>query len=176
MPDVKLPLLGTVKRGPLIAGLGAAVVVGGYVIYRHNKNTAVAAAYGYGGPAGSSAYGYAAGLPYNSFYGYGSNYAPAGVTPYPVGEEYGYGAYGYGLYNPYTGQYLGGGTGTGTGVSPVTPPPTVQPGGPGIGTGANLKSGWVTIAGKKYYFSNAKGTLGTFTGKGKNRKWIKTKV
>jgi hypothetical protein len=170
MPDVKLPLLGTVKRGPLIAGLGAAVVVGGYVIYRHNKNTAVAAAYGYGGATGASAYGYAAGLPYNSFYGYGSNYAPAGVTPYPVGEEYGYGAYGYGYYNPYTGQYMGGGTGTGV-VTPVTQPTTGT-----TSPTSGLKSGWVTIGGKKYYFSSAKGTLGGFTGKGKKRKWVKTKV
>lgn len=166
MPDVKVPVLGSVNRNALIAGLGAAVVVGGYVIYRHNKNTAVAAAYGYGA---ANAYGYNAGLPYNTFYGYGSNYAPDGVTPYPVGEEYGYGAYGYGLYNPYTGQYLGGGTGSGV----------VTGGGGTTSTGTSasgLKSGWVTINGKKYYFSSAKGTLGSFTGKGKNRKWVKTKV
>lgn len=167
MPDtVKLPLMGTVNKKMLLVGVGAAVVVGGYVIYRHNKNTAVAAAYGYGN---AQAYGYNAGLPYNTFYGYGSNYAPDGVTPYPTGEEYGYGAYGYGYYNPYTGQYLGGGSGTGV-ITPVTPP---------TGTGttpSGLKSGWVTIGGKKYYFSSNKGTLGSFTGKGKNRKWKRVKV
>lgn len=170
MPDsTKVPLLGNVNKKALLVGLGAAVVVGGYVIYRHNKNTAVAAAYGYGN---ATAYGYNAGLPYNTFYGYGTNYAPDGVAPYPVGEEYGYGAYGYGYYNPYTGQYLGGGTGTGV-VSPVTT-------GTGSGTGTTsttgLKSGWVTINGKKYYFSSNKGTLGSFSGKGKNRKWTKVKV
>lgn len=172
MPDtVKLPLLGSVNKKMLLVGVGAAVVVGGYVIYRHNKNTAVAAAYGYGN---ATAYGYNAGLPYNTFYGYGANYAPAGVTPYPVGEEYGYGAYGYGYYNPYTGQWMGGGpVGGGTGGGT---PPVINPGGPGIGTGSGLKSGWVTIGGKKYYFSSAKGTLGTFEGKGKHRKWKKVKV
>jgi hypothetical protein len=166
MPDtVKVPLFGNVNKKTMLVGLGAAVVVGGYVIYRHNKNTAIAAAYGYGN---ASAYGYNAGLPYNTFYGYGSNYAPDGVTPYPIGEEYGYGAYGYGLYNPYTGQYLGGGVGT----TPVTTTTT----GTGTATTSGLKSGWVTINGKKYYFSSAKGTLGSFTGKGKNRKWVRTKV
>lgn len=167
MPDtVKLPLMGNVNKKMLLVGVGAAVVVGGYVVYRHNKNTAVAAAYGYGN---AQAYGYNAGLPYNTFYGYGSNYAPAGVTPYPVGEEYGYGAYGYGDYNPYTGQYLGGGTGSGV----VTPPSTGTTTPP---VTSGLKSGWVTLNGKKYYFSSGKGTLGSFTGKGKSRKWVKTKV
>lgn len=166
MPDTtKVPLLGNVNKKVLLVGVGAAVVVGGYVIYRHNKNTAVAAAYGYG----ANAYGYNAGLPYNTFYGYGSNYAPAGVTPYPVGEEYGYGAYGYGDYNPYTGQYLGGGVGSGV----VTPPSTGTTTPP---VTSGLKSGWVTLNGKKYYFSSGKGTLGSFTGKGKSRKWVKTKV
>jgi len=161
MPStVKVPLLGQVPKGAVIAGAGAAVVVTGYLIYKHSKDaTGAAGATGYG----AAAYGYNAGLPYNTFYGYGSNYAPSGVTPYPVGSEYGYGAYGYGDYNPYTGQYLGGASST----TPTTPPATPP---------AHQKGKWVTISGIKEYFNPNADTLGHWVGKGKNRKWVKTKV
>lgn len=159
MPStVKVPILGTVPKGAVIAGAGAAVVVTGYLIYKHSKDATAATT------AGASGYGYGTtGLPYNSFYGYGSNYAPSGVTPYPVGSEYGYGAYGYGDYNPYTGQYLGGSNST----NPVTPPPTPP---------AHQKGKWVTIEGIKYFFNPNADTLGRFTGVGKKRHWTKTKV
>lgn len=168
MPStIKLPLLGNVPKGAAIAGGGAAVVVTAYLIYKHNKaGTGVtgAAATGYG----AAAYGYNTGLPYNTFYGYGANYAPSGVTPYPVGSEYGYGAYGYGNYNPYTGQYLGGASST----TPTTPPTTTPP----ATTPAKQKGKWVTINGIKEYFNPNAGTIGHWVGTGKNRKWIKTPV
>lgn len=163
MPStVKLPLLGTVPKGAVIAGAGAAVVVTGYLIYKHNRDAAVTAtgAAGYG----AAAYGYNTGLPYNTFYGYGANYAPTGVTPYPVGSEYGYGAYGYGDYNPYTGQYLGP-SGGGT-APPVTTPPAA----------GKQKGKWVTIDGIREYFNPNKDTLGHYEGKGKKRHWVKTPV
>jgi hypothetical protein len=162
MPSsVKVPLLGQVPKGAVIAGGGAAVIVTGYLIYKHSKDasTPAAGATGYG----AAAYGYNAGLPFNTFYGYGSNYAPSGVTPYPVGSEYGYGAYGYGDYNPYTGQYLGGAAST----TPTTPPATPP---------AKQKGKWVTISGVKEFFNPNSDTLGHWTGKGKSRKWVKTKV
>ena len=109
MPDVKVPLLGKVPKGAVIAGGLAAVAVGGYVWIRHQKGTQAgagdASAYGYG----AAAYGYGEDM-YGSF---GSD----SVTPYPMGNEYGYGAFGYGQYNPYTGQYLG----------PPIPPPVTGP-------------------------------------------------
>jgi hypothetical protein len=161
MPSsIKVPLLGTVPKGAVIAGGGAAVIVTGYLIYKHSKDaTSAAGATGYG----AAAYGYNAGLPFNTFYGYGSNYAPSGVTPYPVGSEYGYGAYGYGDYNPYTGQYLGGAGST----TPTTPPPKPP---------AHQKGKWVTIDGIKEFFNPNADTLGHWVGKGKSRKWVKTKV
>jgi hypothetical protein len=161
---IKVPLLGQVPKGAVIAGAGAAVVVTGYLIYKHSQDaTSAAGATGYG----AAAYGYNAGLPFNTFYGYGSNYAPSGVTPYPVGSEYGYGAYGYGDYNPYTGQYLGGGVGTT--VPPTVPPPTTTP-------PAHQKGKWVTINGIKEYFNPNKNTIGHWVGTGKKRHWVKTKV
>jgi hypothetical protein len=161
---VKVPVLGTMPKGAVVAGVGAAVVVTGYLIYKHNKASAaattVAGASGYG--YGASGYGYAGGYPGSGYYGYGSEF-----QAYPWGEEYGYGAYGYGEYNPYTGQYIGP-IGGGSGVSST---------GPTTGTGGTgAKSGWVTIGGKRYYYSAAKNTLGSFTGTGKKRKWKKTTV
>lgn len=170
MPDtVHLPLLGNIPKGAAVAGVGAAVVVTGYLIYKHNKaastasTLAGASGYGYGyGAAGYGAYGYAGGYPGSGYYGYGSEF-----QSYPWGEEYGYGAYGYGEYNPYTGQYIGpaGGGTTSTGTTTTTGTTSTGP-----------KSGWITIGGKKYYYSSAKQTIGSYIGKGKNRKWAKTKV
>lgn len=172
MPStIHVPLLGNVPKGAAIAGVGAAVVVTGYLIYKHNKDAVLPTAYGYGssaygyGSAAYGAYGYAGGYAGSGYYGYGSEF-----QSYPFGEEYGYGAYGYGYYNPYTGQYIGpvqgggGGGTTGTGTDTGTTMPT----GP--------KSGWITIGGKKYYYSSAKGTIGSYIGKGKSRKWVRTKV
>lgn len=151
MPDVHVPVIGNVPRGALIMGGGAAVVVTAYLIYRHNKQSTVAAAYGYG----AANYSYGA----SGFYGYGFNYgaysgAGGGITPYPVGAEYGYGAYGYGYYNPYTGQWIGP-----TQQNPPTKPPTTT----------KQQGKFVTIGGKRYWFSPNKQTLGAWVGKGKKK-------
>jgi hypothetical protein len=153
MPDtVKLPGLGNVPKGGVIAGALAAVAVGGYALYRHNlaskTPTSSTASYGYG----TSAYGYGQ-QPPGGYYGYGYSYggvSGGAISPYPVGSQYGYGAYGYGYYNPYTGQYQGGGTGTGTGTS--TPPPpangTCAPGYTFVsGVPASLPKGAYAVAG-----------------------------
>lgn len=160
---VKIPLLGKVPKGAVIAGGGAAIVVTGYLIWRAKQaGTAGAGAYGYG--ANAYGYGYAA----SAFYGYGSDYGSygssgggGGMTPYPVGAEYGYGAYGYGYYNPYTGQWIG--------PTQQQPPSTVPH------TAPHKKGKWVTIAGKRYYFNPNKDTLGHYVGKGKKRHWVKIK-
>lgn len=159
MPDVKVPLLGNVPRSALIMGAGAAVVVTGYLIYRHKQDT-VAAAYGYGA---APSYGGSA------FYGYGFNYGDysgassdgGGITPYPTGAEYGYGSYGYGYYNPYTGQWIGP-----TQQQPPTKPPVT-----GSGQGK-----FVTVGGKKYWYSPNKQTLSAWVGKGKKRRYVHTTV
>jgi len=95
MPDVKVPVLGNVPKGAVIAGGLSAVAVGGYAWWRHQKGQQVGGEYGYG----AGAYGYG-----SEFYG---QFGDQQVTPFPMGSEYGYGAFGYGMYNPYTGQYLG---------------------------------------------------------------------
>lgn len=161
MPDVKLPLVGNVPRGAVLMGGGAAVIVTGYLIYRHNKQSTLASAYGYG----ASAYGYGQ----SSYYGYGFNYGAysgaggggggGGMTPYPTGAEYGYGAYGYGYYNPYTGQWIGP-----TQQQPPTKPPTTQKG----------KS--VKIGGKTYWYSPAKQTVSAWVGKGKHKRYVHTSI
>jgi hypothetical protein len=157
---IKLPLVGNVPKGAAVMGGVGAVVITGYLIYKHNKDAATAMT----GATGSTGYGYGAnGLPYNTFYGYGSNYAPSGVTPYPVGSEYGYGAYGYGDYNPYTGQYLG------SGGTTVTPPITVPP-------KAHEKGKWVKVNGIREWFNPNADTLGRYVGTGKKRHWVKTKL
>jgi hypothetical protein len=112
----KVPLLGEVPKGGLLAGGLSVVAVGGYLWYKHQKNAAVPSsasyAYGYGSGEAAGYYGYGQ-------YGYGDSMGSGLVNPYPTGSEYGYGAYGYGYYNPYTGSYLGGGTGSGVGVPPT---------------------------------------------------------
>lgn len=158
MPNtVKVPLLGTMPKGAVIAGAGAAVIVTGYLIYKHNKQSTAtgATAYGYG----ASAYGYGAsayGSGYPGYYGYGFDF-----QPYPTGSEYGYGAYGYGYYNPYTGQYIG--------PSPTQPPTT--PPSPTHQTGK-----WITIGGRKAFWNPNKQTLGYWVGKGKKRHYVHTTV
>jgi hypothetical protein len=156
MPDVKVPVIGKVPKGAAVAGIGSAVVITGYLIYKHNKaKTATGSATGYG----AAGYGYGSG-----FYGYGFGYGmgSGNVTPYPVGSEYGYGAYGYGMYNPYTGQYIGPYGGSPSPTPTPTPTPTPKP-----------TSGWQTINGRKEYFSAAKNTFGYYVGSGKHRKWVR---
>jgi hypothetical protein len=136
----KIPLLGEVPKGGLVAGGLAAVGVGGYLWWKHQQNASAPAA---GGEYGYGAYGYGSGESAQGYYGYGSGGSMGSglVNPYPQGSEYGYGAFGYGYYNPYTGQYLGGGTGTGTGTG-GGPTPTPQPTAPKT----NLQ--WVNVASK----------------------------
>lgn len=96
MPDANVPVLGKVNKGTMVAALAAAGVVGGYMLYKHNKkksstaSTATPAANA--GTAGAYGYGQYA-------YGYG--------LTYPNADAYGYGAFGYGMYNPYSGGYVG---------------------------------------------------------------------
>ena len=152
MPDtVKLPGLGNVPKGGVVAGALAAVAVGGYVWYKHSLKAKTAStgasSYGYG----TSAYGYGQTTP-GGYYGYGYAYggvAGGAISPYPVGSEYGYGAFGYGYYNPYTGQYLGGGVGSGAGVPPpATPPGTCAPGYTFVaGTPTTMPSGAYAVSG-----------------------------
>lgn len=159
---VHIPVLGNVPKGAVIAGGGAAVVVTGYLIYRAKKSGTAASGSQYGYGAGAYGYGY------NAFYGYGSQYGSygqggGGYTPYPTGAEYGYGAYGYGYYNPYTGQWIGP---TQTQPPGTQKPPATQPG----------KGKWLTIGGKKYWFSPRKNTLGHWVGTGKKRHWVRQTV
>jgi hypothetical protein len=151
MPStVKLPVLGNVPKGGVVAGALAAVAVGAFAWYRHNmaaKTASTGDAYGYG----TSAYGYGQ-QPPGGYYGYGYSYggvSGGAINPYPVGSEYGYGAFGYGYYNPYTGQYQGGGTGTG--VNPPPPPPANGICAPGYtfvsGTPATLPTGAYAVEG-----------------------------
>lgn len=86
---------GLSKRNATI-GILAAVGVGGYLLYRHEKNTAVAAATP--ATAATSAYGYGSG--YGS-YGYGGGYGygeSGGIYPGASGAAYGEGYYGYSPY------------------------------------------------------------------------------
>jgi len=157
MPDVKVPVLGNVPRGAVIAGAGSAIVITGYLIYRSRKQKQ-ATAYGYGTTAygyGASAYAYGTGYP--GYYGYGTDF-----QPFPFGSEYGYGAYGYGYYNPYTGQWIGPTQQT----PPVSPPPTTtkQPG------------KFVSVGGKRYWYSPTKQTLSAWVGKGKQRRYVHTTI
>jgi hypothetical protein len=137
MPDVKVPVLGSMNRTTVLMGGVTAVVVAGYLVFKHAKESKAVAttrggSYGYG----ASAYGYGAGVP-QGYYGYGYGYGgfgPGDFTPYPTGSEYGYGAYGYGYYNPYTGQWIGPGgttpptsTGTSTGTTTTTYPELPNP-------------------------------------------------
>jgi hypothetical protein len=96
-----MPLDIAKNRGVLIAGGGALVVVGTYVLIKHEKAKAAASVQAGTSAGGAAASGYG--------YGYGYSYGYGEVTPYPYpnADEYGYGAYGYGLYNPYTGSYVG---------------------------------------------------------------------
>ena len=153
MPDmtgtVKVPILGNVPKGGLVAGALAAVAVGGYWLYRHNmasKTAATGTSYGYG----STAYGYGQQAP-GGYYGYGYSYggvSGGAINPYPVGSQYGYGAYGYGYYNPYTGQYQGGGTGTGTPQPQPLPNGTCAPGYTFVsGTPTTLPTGAYAVQG-----------------------------
>lgn len=115
MPDVKVPLLGTIPKKGIILGVGGGALVVGYILYRRHQENAAASASASGYGYGSTAYGYGTGS--SGYYGYGSEF-----QAYPSGDAYGYGAYGYGMYNPVTGQYYGPG-------SPpiVSPPPVIPP-------------------------------------------------
>ena len=117
------------SQGQVIAGGGALAFVGGYTLWKYEKNkkaaaaaassastAATPAAYGYG-----YAYGY--GAP-SQYYGYGFGYGTeSGASADINGEwEYGYGEYGYGYYNSATGAFEGAaaGTPTPTGGVPAT--------------------------------------------------------
>lgn len=96
--DVKVPGLGRMGKGTVLAIAGAGVAVGGYVLLHRKKTTPGVTAtdqYGYGA-YGYGAYGYGAN---SGFYGYGSTYSPYGYGTSPYGP-YGYGGYGSGFSNP----------------------------------------------------------------------------
>jgi hypothetical protein len=94
MADVKVPLLGNMPRGAVLAGGLAVVAVGGYLAYKHFTTKSVPPtgtpyAYGYG----ASAYGAGSNVPFGYGYGYGA-YSPYGTGGfgggYPGGGYYGY--------------------------------------------------------------------------------------
>lgn len=115
--EVKVPLLGEVPKGGLFAGMLAAVGVGGYMLYKHMKDSGTAAATSATTAAagyGAAAYGYAA-----AAYGYGYADYPYGYGYMSSPYGYGYGPYGYG-FGAY-GDYGGLGYGEyGYGSAPVT--------------------------------------------------------
>lgn len=102
MPDVNVPLLGSIPRKGIIIGVGGGALVVTYLLYKRHQETAAATAstgdsasasgYGYG----TTAYGYGSGVP--GYYGYGAN--PGGGYGYGgfagSGGGYGYGSAGYG--------------------------------------------------------------------------------
>jgi PASTA domain len=109
MPEtIHVPVLGNMSKSSVFAGGLAAVAVGGYMWYRHQKKVAAAAAssaggesgYGYGGLTVPASYGYGTyGYGANSgYYGYG--FGPSGLGAYGGGS----GFYGYGYYGAGTGQ------------------------------------------------------------------------
>lgn len=95
---VKLPVLGTQKKGTVVGITIGGFAVAGFLIYREQKKSKAAAAasataatgYGYGAASG---YGYGV-LP-NGYYGYGE----PGIGPYGYGASGGFNAgyYGYGV-------------------------------------------------------------------------------
>lgn len=114
MPDT-VDIFGLhMSKGAALAGGGALVVVGGYLVYKKLKKPktttpatgAGGAAYAYG--YGAYAYGYGV---HGAMYGYGFGTQAYGYGVYsPYGSAYGpYGPYGYGAY--------------GSGISEVIPPP-----------------------------------------------------
>lgn len=91
MPDIKLPLVGPVKRGWLIVFV-AAGVAGGYYVYRRRAASPAAATTG---PADTSGYGTA---------GMNSAYDPNAIDP-ATGLTYAEES-GGGYYDPNTGSYV----------------------------------------------------------------------
>lgn len=96
MPNtVKVPLLGTHKKGTVIGVAIGGVVVSGYMIWRYQKKNvaeqaaaqqaAAASAYGY------SAYGYGHGVMPQGFFGYGEGNFGYGMPGFGVGGHFGYG-------------------------------------------------------------------------------------
>lgn len=88
----KLPVVGNVSTGTLVAGGAAAVVIGGYIWWNHSKNAAASAAAstpntGANNQTGNYGYGYA--------YGLGAGEVPYTQDGYGYGFGYGYGGYGY---------------------------------------------------------------------------------
>ena len=111
MPEqTKLPILGKTNKTTVIAAVAAIVAMGGYVVYKYEKNKASksTATSTTSTGAAANAYGYA-GYGYNSgYYGYGFGYGNTGsVGEVPSEWYYGYGEYGYGYYNSETGAYEG---------------------------------------------------------------------
>ena len=112
--SVKLPLLGDVPKGGVFAGTLAAVGVGGYMLWKHDKAKKAAAAAAAAGPPTVPP----GGAPGASGYGYGYGYGASGYgygAPEPA-YGYGYGAEGYGFGAISGGggypSYYGYGTGT----------------------------------------------------------------
>lgn len=98
---VKLPLLGTQKKGTVIGISIGGVTVAGYLIYREQKKSKAAAAASASAATAASGYGYGA----SSGYGYGAypggyyGYGEPGIGPYGYGASGGFNAgyYGYGV-------------------------------------------------------------------------------
>jgi PASTA domain len=131
MPEqVNIPLLGSTNKATVIAGSFAVAAMGGYVLYKYEKDKKSAATKA--AAASTTPGAQASGYGYNSAgYGYGAGYLGYGFgysTPGSVGEvpsewEYGYGEYGYGYYNTATGAYEGPASGSG---APSTATPTTN--------------------------------------------------
>jgi PASTA domain len=110
------------SQGQTIAGVGALVFVGGYSLWKYEKDKKAAAAASASSQT-SNQYGYGYGSP-SQYYGYGFGYGTVNEAGEPNEWEYGYGEYGYGYYDPATGQYEGAASGTSnlppTGAAPTT--------------------------------------------------------
>lgn len=64
----------------------------------------------------------------------------------------------------------------GSGGSSSSPVPQPEPVTPGNNNPGTAKSGWFNMGGTRYYYNAGAGTIGHNVGKGKKKKWIKTKV
>jgi PASTA domain len=119
------------SQGQTIAGVGALVFVGGYSLWKYEKDKKASAAAAASATTSSNTssqygYGYGYGSP-SQYYGYGFGYGSAvNEAGEPNEWEYGYGEYGYGYYDPATGQYEGAASGT-SNLTPTGAAPTTNP-------------------------------------------------
>jgi len=114
------------SQGQTIAGVGALVFVGGYSLWKYEKDKKATAAAAASATTQNSQYGYGYGYGSPSqYYGYGFGYGAVNGAGEPNEWEYGYGEYGYGYYDPATGQYEGGASGT-SNLTPVGAAPTTN--------------------------------------------------